>query len=241
MNNPMNGSNSGLEERFLAVNRRICLAEQKWHRPVGSVNLVGASKKQSAGKIAELAALGLKAVGENYVQEAVAKQDQLDALEIEWHFIGSIQSNKTRTLAERFDWIHGVDRVKIARRLGNQRPAGTTPINICLQVNPDEEVSKAGRSLRCLAELADAVSGLDGIRLRGLMAIPAPRKNFDEQRRSFAAIRAALDSLNKELGLQMDCLSMGMSADLEAAIAEGATHVRIGTDLFGPRPPPDPD
>ena len=236
MNNPMNGSKSDLKERYLVVTQRIRDAEIAWQRTPGSVQLVGASKKQPAARIAELTTLGLQAVGENYLQEAVAKQDELGNLDIEWHFIGSVQSNKTHAIAERFDWIHGVDRFKIARRLGEHRPAATSPLNVCLQVNPDNEASKSGRSLHELTDLAAAVGELSGIRLRGLMAIPAQRDSFDEQRQTFAAISDALLTINEELGLEMDCLSMGMSTDLEAAIAEGATHVRIGTALFGPRP-----
>lgn len=232
----MNGSIPDLKARFESVTGRIRKAEIDWGRDAGSVRLVGASKKQPASSIAELAGLGLRAVGENYVQEAVAKQDELGEIPIEWHFIGSIQSNKTGILAERFDWIHGVDRLKIANRLAARRIPDSAPLNVCLQVNPDQEESKSGSSLAQLGELAEAIAALNGIRLRGLMAIPAPRQEFDDQRRCFAGIRKTLDSLNDTLGLSMDTLSMGMSADLEAAIAEGATHVRIGTALFGPRP-----
>lgn len=232
----MNGSKSDLKERFEAVARRIRDAEERWNRPLGSVHLVGASKKQPAASIATLADLGLRAVGENYLQEAISKQDALPTTHIEWHFIGSIQANKTKILAQRFDWIHSVDRLKIANRLGSQRADDTDPVNICLQVNPDLELSKSGSSMNDLAELSAVIAELEGIRLRGLMAIPAPRENFDAQRRCFAEIREALESLNQNLGLGLDTLSMGMSGDLEAAIAEGATHVRIGTALFGPRP-----
>jgi pyridoxal phosphate enzyme (YggS family) len=236
MNNPMNGSKSDLIERFQATIQRIRRAEKTWNRPAGSVELVGAAKMQSSRKISELASMGLRAVGENYLQEAISKQDELKALEIEWHFIGRIQSNKTRVLAERFDWVHGVDRLKIVERLSSQRPSDAQALNIFLQINIDGQATKSGRSLEDLEDIANATSSLDGVRLRGLMAIPAPQKEFDEQRRSFAAIQEAMNTLNQRCGLHMECLSMGMSGDLEAAIAEGATHVRIGTALFGPRP-----
>jgi len=156
----------------------------------------------------------------------------LQGLDIVWHFIGPIQSNKTRPLAERFDWVHGVDRLKIAQRLSEQRPAGLPPLNLCIQVNVSGESSKSGVALAELKPLAEAVAGLPRIRLRGLMAIPAPSEDFDEQRRAFRDLRLALEGLGME---GLDTLSMGMSHDLEAAVLEGATLVRVGTAIFGER------
>jgi pyridoxal phosphate enzyme (YggS family) len=198
------------------------------------IRLIAASKAQSAAAIRELAGLGIRDFGENFVQETLQKQTALADLDLIWHFIGRIQSNKTREIAKCFDWVHSVDRVKIARRLSQQRPADQGPLDICLQVNIQHERSKAGLDLGSLDEVAHAVTELPGIRLRGLMAIPQPTDDLAAQRRPFAQLRAALERLNAQ-GLHLDTLSMGMTADMDAAILEGATMIRIGTALFGPR------
>ncbi len=213
---------------------RIRAAEQRYHRPPGSVQLLAVSKTQPVTAIAALAAAGQSAFGENYAQEALDKIAALATLGLEWHFIGPLQANKTRAVAERFAWIHSVDRLKIAERLSVQRPIELPPLNICLQVNIDQEPAKHGLAPGEVATVAQAVTDLPRLRLRGLMAIPAPIADFAAQRRPLARLRELQESLNSA-GLALDTLSMGMSDDLEAAIAEGATWVRIGTALFGPR------
>ena len=213
--------------------RRACL---EYDREPHSVTLLAVSKTRSSEELRAMAAQGIHRFGENYLQEALQKIEALDDLTLEWHFIGPIQSNKTRPLAEHFDWVHTVERLKIARRLSEQRPAHLPPLQLCLQVNISGEQSKSGVSLAELPQLAHEVARLPHVQLRGLMAIPAPADNFEQQRLPFAQLRQALERLRGE-GLELDTLSMGMSDDLEAAIAEGATLVRIGTALFGPRPP----
>jgi hypothetical protein len=178
--------------------------------------------------------LGQSEFGENYLQEALQKMQELDDLDICWHFIGAIQSNKTRSIAEAFDWVHCIDRLKIAQRLSDQRPTQLAPLNICIQVNLDHESSKAGIDLADVPELAQAVANLPGLRLRGLMAIPAPRQDFAGQRQAFAGLATALADLQQR-GIDCDTLSMGMTQDMEAAIAEGSTLLRIGTAIFGER------
>ncbi len=209
-------------------------AALKAGRSPHNIRLIGASKGQSARAMRELALLGVRDFGENYTEEALAKRAQLRDVDIIWHFIGRIQSNKTRDIARYFSWVHSVDRAKIARRLSEQRPHDRPPLNVCLQVNVQAEQSKAGLLPEKVAEVAHAIAALRGIRLRGLMTIPRPSDDFDTQRRPFARLRHLRDTLNEQ-GLSMDTLSMGMSADMEAAILEGATMVRIGTALFGPR------
>jgi pyridoxal phosphate enzyme (YggS family) len=220
--------------RWQTVLTRIHAAEQCFQRPVNSVQLLAASKTQPATAIAALATVGQRRFGENYLQEALDKMAELKALDLEWHFIGPIQTNKTRGIAEHFAWVHSVDRLKIAERLNAQRPDGLPPLNICLEVDLDQEPSKHGFDEAEVAEVARAVAALPRLRLRGLMAIPAPASDFDRQRQPFARLRELRDGLNAG-GLTLDTLSMGMSDDLEAAIAEGATLVRVGTALFGPR------
>ncbi len=199
-----------------------------------NIRLIGASKAQPAAAIRELAALGIRDFGENFVQEALQKQRALADLDLIWHFIGRIQSNKTRDIAKHFAWVHSVDRIKIAHHLSHHRPADQGPLNICLQVNIQQEPSKAGLSLQSLEEVAQAASALPGIKLRGLMAIPQPSDDLIAQRRPFAKLRMLLEQLNSQ-GLRLDTLSMGMTTDMDAAILEGATMIRIGTALFGPR------
>ncbi|HDY81866.1 MAG TPA: YggS family pyridoxal phosphate-dependent enzyme [Halieaceae bacterium] len=196
--------------------------------------MLAVSKTRSASELHALYQLGQRHFGESYLQEALEKIDQLHNCDIEWHFIGPIQSNKTRDIANHFSWIHSVDRLKIARRLSEQRTDSLPPLNICLQVNVSGEASKSGCSLEELPQLAADVAKLPHLNLRGLMAIPAPSNNFETQRHPYQTLREALGELNTQ-GHQLDTLSMGMSGDLRAAIAEGATLVRIGTALFGPR------
>lgn len=220
--------------RLHAVLARIRAAEQRFQRPPGSVRLLAASKTQSPAAIAAIAAAGQTCFGENYVQEALDKMAELATLDLEWHFIGPIQANKTRGIAEHFAWVHGVDRLKIAERLSAQRPDRLPPLNVCLQINIDREPTKHGLDESAVAEVARAVAALPRLRLRGLMAIPAPVADFAAQRRPLARLRELWERLNAG-GLALDTLSMGMTDDLEAAIAEGATLVRVGTALFGPR------
>ncbi|GMU49973.1 MAG: UPF0001 protein [Candidatus Desulfobacillus denitrificans] len=196
--------------------------------------LLAASKTFPAERIREAVAAGQRAFGENYVQEGLAKIGALDDLALEWHFIGPLQSNKTRPVAEHFDWVHGIERLKIAERLSAARGAGRPPLQVCIQVNVSGEASKSGVSPADTAPLAHAVAGLPNLRLRGLMAIPEPTDDLALARRRFAMLRELRDGLNRG-GLSLDTLSMGMSDDLEAAILEGATIVRIGTAIFGER------
>lgn len=200
--------------------------------------MLAVSKTRPAAEIREAAAAGQYAFGENYLQEALDKIAELgDVHGLQWHFIGPIQSNKTRPIAQHFEWVHSVDRLKIARRLNEQREALQTPLNICLQVNIDNEDSKAGCLLSELPQLAAAVSALPNLRLRGLMAIPDPDQSEDDLKLSFHRLAKALAELRQQPDIEapLDTLSMGMSSDLEVAIAEGATWVRVGTALFGER------
>lgn len=225
----------------IAQNRQVLLerisqAEQSAGRAAGSVQLLAVSKTQPSEAIRAAFAAGQRAFGENYVQEALAKIAELADLPLEWHFIGPLQSNKTREVAEAFAWVHSVDREKIVRRLAEQRPAHLAPLNICLQVNIDDEASKSGCSLQELPELVVAVLEQPRLRLRGLMCIPKPGNTaafgqLAETRQQLLATIPALESAG------FDTLSMGMSDDLETAIAAGSTRVRIGTALFGARPP----
>ncbi|MEC7471909.1 MAG: YggS family pyridoxal phosphate-dependent enzyme [Pseudomonadota bacterium] len=222
---------STIEKNIAKVAARIREAAQAVGRDPASVGLRAVSKTQPAAAIREAAEAGVRDFGENYRQEALDKQVELDDLPLIWHFIGPIQSNKTKAIAEHFDWVHSVDRLKIAQRLSDQRPATLPPLNVCLQVNVSGEASKSGCTPQELRPLAEAVAAMPQLRLRGLMCIPAPTENPAEQRAAFARLRLLRD----ELALDLDTLSMGMSQDLEAAIAEGATWVRIGTALFGAR------
>lgn len=216
------------------MRHRLQEAERAAGRTNGSVHLIAVSKTQPAAALIAAYQAGQRAFGENYLQEALAKQRELAHFDISWHFIGPIQSNKTRPLAEYFDWVHGVDRIKIAERLSEQRPLDRPPLNICLQINVSGESSKSGVDPDGLHELALEVMQLPNLRLRGLMAIPAASLDISAQRAAFAKVRLALESLEKTADL--DTLSMGMSEDLEAAVFEGATLVRIGTAIFGSRP-----
>jgi pyridoxal phosphate enzyme (YggS family) len=217
-----------------AVRARIAAAAQSAGRNAAEIRLVAVSKTFPPERVREAAAAGQRAFGENYVQEALAKIDALGALGLEWHFIGPLQSNKTRAVAEHFDWVHSIERLKIAERLSAARGAQRPPLQVCIQVNVSGESSKSGVSPEDTAALAHAVAALPNLRLRGLMAIPEPTQDMALARRRFAALRQLRDALNRE-GLTLDTLSMGMSYDLEAAILEGATLVRIGTAIFGER------
>ena len=234
---PEDHANDLLDQRFARVEARLRAAESRFGRAPGSVLLLPVSKTRPAADIAQVARHGYRAFGESYLQEALAKQEALAALDLEWHFIGPIQSNKTQAIARHFAWVHSVDRDKIARRLAAQRPPESPPLNVCLQVNISGEASKSGCDPDHLPSLAATVGELPGLRLRGLMAIPARDNDFERQRAAFRRLREAFDALNAE-GLALDTLSMGMSGDLEAAVAEGATIVRIGSDIFGPRKSP---
>lgn len=222
---------STLADNLSAISARIASAAQAAGREPASVQLLAVSKTKPASAIREIYAAGVYDFGENYLQEALTKQQALGDLPLIWHFIGPIQSNKTKAIAEHFDWVHSVDRLKIAQRLSEQRPAGLVPLNICLQVNVSGEDSKSGCAPADLPALAKAVAALPSLRLRGLMAIPEPTDDRAAQEAAFATLR----QLQEGLGLGLDTLSMGMSHDLEAAIAQGATWVRIGTALFGAR------
>ncbi|MBP8171368.1 MAG: YggS family pyridoxal phosphate-dependent enzyme [Pseudomonas sp.] len=222
---------STIAENIAKVGERIRAAAQASGRDLDSVGLLAVSKTKPAAAVREAYAAGLRDFGENYLQEALEKQAELSELALIWHFIGPIQSNKTKPIAEHFAWVHSVDRLKIAQRLAEQRPSHLPPLNICLQVNVSAEDSKSGCAPAELAALALAVSQLPNLRLRGLMAIPEPTDDVAAQRAAFARLRELRDGLS----LPLDTLSMGMSHDLDAAIAEGATWVRIGTALFGAR------
>jgi PLP dependent protein len=225
-----------LQERLSAVQDRIAQACAQAGRAPSAVRLLAVSKLHPAQAVREALAHGQNAFGENYVQEALDKMAVLADLRpaIEWHLIGPLQSNKTRAVAEAFDWVHSVDRLKIAQRLSDQRPAHLSPLNICLQVNISGEASKSGLSPAEVADIAPAVAALPRLRLRGLMAIPEPLEGFEAQRAPLRELRLLQETLNRQ-GLALDTLSMGMSDDLEAAIAEGSTLVRVGTAVFGPR------
>ncbi len=223
-----------MEKNLERVRARIIEAARAFERDPDSISLLAVSKKKPAADIRLAYRLGQRDFGENYLQEALQKMQELQDLDICWHFIGAIQSNKTRPIAEAFDWAHCIDRAKIARRLSEQRPAGRQPLNVCIQVNLDEEGSKAGVGPDEVAALAAEIAGLPGIRLRGLMTIPAPRASLAEQREPFARLAALLGRLRQQ-GIDCDTLSMGMTQDLEAAVAEGATLLRIGTAIFGER------
>jgi pyridoxal phosphate enzyme (YggS family) len=216
------------------VRSRIRSAAIAAGRDPNSVTLVAVTKAKTAESVRLAATAGVTDFGENYLQEAEGKMDQLADLKLEWHFIGGIQSNKTRAIAERFDWVQSVDRFSVARRLSEQRPYHAPPLNVCIQVALVPEPTKGGVAPDALLKLAAAIAGLPRLVLRGLMCVPPPQPNAAAERAMFARLKGALDDLNAG-GLQLDTLSMGMSQDFESAIAEGATLVRIGTALFGAR------
>jgi len=225
---------STTDARLRAVQARIARAAAEAARDPAGVCLLAVSKTFDAAAVRDLAACGQRAFGENYVQEALEKQAALRDLPLEWHFIGPIQSNKTRAIAENFSWVHSVDRLKVAERLSAQRPPDLSPLQVCIEVNVSGEASKGGVAPAELPTLAAAVEALPGLQLRGLMAIPEATSDEAAQRAAFRQVRELFDDL-KMRGHALDTLSMGMSGDLEAAILEGATIVRIGTALFGER------
>jgi len=220
-----------ISDNLQVVRERIARAARTAGRDPVSVTLLAVSKSQPVARIEEARAAGHKAFGENYVQEALEKMDALPGLE--WHLIGPLQSNKTRMAAERFGWVHTLEREKIARRLSEQRPAGLPPLNVLIQVNVSGETTKSGVADEAIAALARAIAPLPRLRLRGLMAVPEPTLDVALQRKRFRTVKAAFENLKDEFGL--DTLSMGMSDDMESAIAEGATLVRIGSAIFGAR------
>jgi pyridoxal phosphate enzyme (YggS family) len=224
-----------LPERLKEVCDRMAAAASRAGRPVDSVTLLGITKGQPADLVRAAVGAGLRNFGESYLQEALEKMAAVSDPELTWHFVGRLQTNKTRAIAEGFAWVHGVDRLKVAARLSEQRPFYAPPLNVCLQVNVAGEESKGGVSLTELPTLATSVAALPRLKLRGLMCIPPEEDDPARQRGWFAKLRHALEGLN-EAGMGLDTLSMGMSGDLEAAILEGATIVRVGTALFGPRP-----
>jgi pyridoxal phosphate enzyme (YggS family) len=217
-----------------AVREEVSASAASAGRPKEEIGLLAVSKTFPAEAVREAFAAGQRRFAESYVQEALKKMDELKDLPIEWHFIGPLQSNKTRQVAEHFSWVHSVDRQKIAERLSDQRPADMPPLQVCLQVNVSGEESKSGAVPDKAADLAEKIAALPGLKLRGLMAVPAPSDDFDAQRAGFARLRKLYEKL-KGRGLDLDTLSMGMSHDFPAAIAEGATMLRIGTAIFGNR------
>lgn len=225
-----------IAENIQEVRRRIAAACALAHRPVDSVTLLAVGKTFPVDAVGTAFDAGARSFGENYVQEAIDKIAALSDLRdrLEWHLIGPLQSNKTRAVAESFDWVHTVDRLKIAQRLSEQRPTGLPPLQLCLQVNISDEASKSGLAAEEVLSVARTVAALPRVRLRGLMAVPAPASDPAAQRLPHARLRELLTSLQRD-GLDVDTLSMGMTADLEAAIAEGATIVRVGTAIFGTR------
>lgn len=229
---------SSISKNLQAVRGSIDASARQVLRNSGDVHLLAVSKTFGPEAVLEAAQAGQRAFGENYLQEALDKIEAMKQmapdLNLEWHFIGPIQSNKTRPIAEHFDWVHTVDREKVAQRLSAQRPSHLPPLNICLQVNISGEASKSGATPEQALALAKAVAIFPNLRLRGLMAIPEPARDLEAQRRPFAALRTLFEQL-KAAGLPLDTLSMGMSADMQAAIAEGATIVRVGTAIFGER------
>jgi hypothetical protein len=223
-----------LQDNIAKLLQRLRLEAQKSQRISEDIQLLAVSKSQPVEAIRAAFQCGLRQFGESYLQEALEKIAALQDLPLCWHFIGPIQSNKARAIAEHFDWVHSVDRVKVARRLSQYRPADKPPLQICLQVNISAEASKSGVSPQALPQLVKEVLPLAGLQLRGLMAIPAPSAELEQQRAAFAQVRMALQQL-RGLAPDLDTLSMGMSDDMEAAIAEGATIVRVGSAIFGAR------
>ena len=217
---------ANIHAALLSVNRE--------HSVKDAVQLLAVSKAQAAGKLREAYLAGQRAFGENYVQEAITKQQELSDLGIEWHFIGPIQSNKTQLIAQHFDWVHSVDRLKIAQRLSGSRSVSLPPLNVCIQINSSEESTKSGVDLTETIALANAINTLPNLKLRGLMAIPAPAKDYETQRAQFKIVHDTFKTLQQQ-GFKIDTLSIGMSEDYVAAIHEGATIVRIGSALFGAR------
>jgi pyridoxal phosphate enzyme (YggS family) len=226
-----------LNERLQQVQTRIARAAAEYGRDPAAIQLLAVSKTRPASDIAEAAAAGQRAFGENYAQEALLKIQALTGLNLQWHFIGPLQSNKTRLIAENFAWLHSLDDVRHAQRLNHQRPDNLPPLNVCIEVNISEEAQKAGIAPGEAENFAKLLQTLPRLRLRGLMAIPAPAPDFEQQRQLLRALRELYQQLQAQ-GYDLDTLSMGMSDDLEAAVAEGSTLLRIGAAIFGQRKPP---
>ena len=224
----------GIARNLQILYKQILGAEQKYGRRAGSVTLVAVSKTRSADEIRAALDAGQRDFGESYLQEAIVKIREIQDPRVIWHFIGPIQSNKTRGIAENFTWVHSVDRVRVARRLNDQRPPSQPPLNICLELNLSGEATKSGIDPAQVPALAETVTTLPHLKLRGLMSMPAPTDDFRSQRAAFHRLRDVFKHLRGS-GYQLDTLSMGTTMDMEAAIAEGATMVRIGTGVFGPR------
>ena len=234
----VNAAEKDLIDRYQRLTERLRQAESHYGRTEGSVCLIAVSKTYPANHVRTVAAQGQRDFGENQIQDAMTKIPILKDLGCSWHFIGPIQSNKCRDIALHFDWVHSVDRAKIAKRLSDLRPADAEPINIFIQVNLQNEATKSGVLPAELGALVEEADNLRNLNLRGLMAIPVPETIFDRQRATFTELRQLLEATNQKCRTTMDCLSMGMTDDLEAAVAEGATHVRVGTAIFGPRQKP---
>ena len=224
----------GVTENFRKIQDLLAEAAAEAGRPADQIRLLAVSKTKPLEAILELAAAGQLDFGENFVQEGVDKIERCARNDLVWHFIGHLQSNKTRAVAEHFQWVHTVDRLKIARRLSEQRPDALDDLNVCIEVNIDAEENKSGVAAEQVHALAAAIATLPRLKLRGLMCLPAIRQSFEEQRRPFAMLREIFESLRAD-GFDIDTLSMGMTADYAAAILEGATIVRIGTAIFGAR------
>lgn len=235
MSNRCDSGPQDIATRLNRVREQICVAERRYGRPPGSVRLLAVSKGHTNGSIQEAIAWGQRHFGESYLQEAQLKIQQLDDERLVWHFVGPLQSNKTRDVSRLFQWVHSVDRLKLALRLNAHRPQQLPPLNVCLQVNLDQEPSKRGVAPQELGVLAAEIAQLPRLRLRGLMAVPRRRAELKAQRQGLAPLRRLFEGLRAQ-GHSLDILSMGMSTDMEAAIAEGSTLVRIGTAIFGPRP-----
>ena len=221
-------------ENFRKIQDLLAKAAVDAGRSGEEIRLLAVSKKKPAEAVLEAYAAGQRDFGENFVQEGLEKIAQVDRDDVSWHFIGHLQSNKTKAVAQHFQWVHTIDRLKVARRLSAQRPHHAADLNVCIEVNIDAEDNKSGASIAEVPDLATAIAELPRLRLRGLMCLPAVREDFAGQREPFARLRVLLESLN-DAGMQLDTLSMGMTADYAAAIQEGATIVRIGTALFGAR------
>lgn len=221
-----------LLQRYFA--QQALIASEVGERPL-PVRLLAVSKTRPASDVAVLYKAGQRDFGENYLQEALQKQQLLAHFDITWHFIGPIQSNKTRDISRYFNWVHSVDRLKIAVRLDQQRPTNLAPLNICLQVNIDEEATKSGFYLDELPSVIEPILAMKNIKLRGLMAIPKANKSTENQRDAFKRLAQAQENINQSFNVKLDTLSMGMSSDLQAAVAEGSTMLRIGTAIFGER------
>ena len=229
----MAGSHT-IAENIFQIQHQLDDFCRRYGRQRDGLQLLAVSKGHSIEAIRTAYNTGLRAFGESYLQEALPKIRALSDLQIQWHFIGSIQSNKTRDIANHFDWVHSIDRLKIAQRLSEQRPADKPPLQVCVQINIDHETSKSGIAISALAHLANQINQLPGLKLRGLMALPLVTEDFEQQRRAFHQIHQAFIECQNR-GVMLDTLSMGMSNDMEAAIAEGSTLLRIGTALFGIR------